>query len=361
MMKVVYFNQWFSSITEVIKDLKERNKHNIKIIASSKNKDHAYKDVVDEFIIEDWEETSNKDESMYNYMNWLVKTCNEYKVDIFFAKKYSETIAKNISMLNTIGVFTVLDDYSTLLELDNKARVYEKLSVYSEMRDLIPDYFIGTNADYINNLIDQAADSKNTPWCFKLNSDEGGASFRQIEQRKLDLSSLSHFRVNCMGANEAKELVNSISKTGKDNLKKLLFMELLDSPEISVDCYNSKKGFIAICREKISGTRVQRIYYSEEITHLCKIICSEYKLRFPFNVQFRIKHNEKSSNIKNLRLLEINPRMSGGTYYSTLFDMNICNVCLADLLHLSDQYNIEDFINFEERKVSHVEQAIIIK
>jgi hypothetical protein len=137
-------------------------------------------------------------------------------------------------------------------------------------------------------------------------------------------------------------------------------MELLDSPEISVDCYKSKQGFIAICREKIKDTRVQRIYYNEEISKICEKIGDIFNFRFPFNVQFRVAHNEISNKIENLRLLEINPRMSGGTYYSTLFDMNICNVCLCDVLNKVDEYDISKFVKFEDKRVTHVERAISI-
>lgn len=47
MVHVIYFNQFFSSIRGVIQSLKDMFGNSIMIIASSRNPEHAYKDVVD--------------------------------------------------------------------------------------------------------------------------------------------------------------------------------------------------------------------------------------------------------------------------------------------------------------------------
>ena len=64
---------------------------------------------------------------------------------------------------------------------------------------------------------------------------------------------------------------------------------------------------------------------------------------------------------KNLRLLEINPRMSGGTYYSTLYDMNIAEFILKDELGISTKEEYEKYMHFSDKgslMVTFVEQAI---
>jgi hypothetical protein len=356
MIKVIYFNQWFSSITDVIADMKKKHEHQIKVIASSKNPYHVYKDVVDEFIVEDWEEGSNYKESMNNYMNWIVKTCQDYKVDIFFAKKHQSTIAKNIEMLKNIGVFTIIDDYETIRLLEDKAGVYDRLDKLPELHNFIPDYYCGSSLEALQEILHKHTSNPEQPWCFKLNSDEGGLSFRKIvENKEFSIKSLSSYGQNTITLNE---LTSFIQSANNSDLEKLLFMELLDSPEISVDCYNSRKGFIAICREKVPDTRIQKIYFNKQIYDICQTIGKELKLRFPFNVQFRIKHKTSENDIGNLRLLEINPRLSGGTYYQTLFNMNICDVVLCDMMNRHDMYNIDDFLKFKDGKVTHVEKAV---
>ena len=355
MIHVVYFNQWFSSITDVIADLKEKHKDEIKIIASSRNKDHAYKDVVNKFIVEDWKETSNKEESMNNYIDWVLDLCNKYKVDYFFVKKHMEEVAKHKIDFALNGTFLVCDNYDTLLKLSKKSEVYDILKENEVLRPYIPEYYCGNDRDTILSLVDEASKCGETPYCFKLDTDEGGASFRKIEQKPVDFESLKQFRVNSISRTETIEMLGGI-KT--DDLNKLLFMEVLDSPEVSVDCYKSKNGFIAICREKVANSRVQKIYANEEISRICEEIGRTFHFLFPYNVQFRIVHGKDKDDISNWRLLEINPRMSGGTYYTTLFDKNIADACLCDMMNMTDSYDIEKYKHFDTLRVTHVEKAI---
>lgn len=358
MIKVVYFNQWFSSITDVIKDLKDKHKNSIKIIASSKNKEHAYKDVVDEFIVEDWEEVKGDiEKTKDNYIEWIKNTCRKYKVDIFFVKKHADWIAeRSLEISMSSSVFVINESLEIQRAMQCKSNVYDILKNSISLDKYIPTYI---NTYNCNELLDLTKTlNKDNPWCFKLDCDEGGASFRKIDTSPITIDTLHSFRVNTVSSNEVKQM---IKRCTTDELKRLIFMELLDSPEISVDCYNSKQGFIAICREKVVNTRTQRLYYNKEISTICEEIGKQLKLRFPYNVQFRVKHGEDSNKVENLRILEVNPRMSGGTYYSTLFDMNIANVCLCDMLNISSEYNIDKFIGFEDKYVSHVEKAITVE
>lgn len=353
MVKVVYFNQWFSSIAWVIEDLKKRNGKEIKIIASSKNPNHAYKDYVDEFIVEDWEETDDSEESMKNYTDWVLNLCKAYKVDYFFVKKYATAIMKRHLDFSMHNVFIISEDFDTLEKLSSKANVYRMLSK-SELDCFIPDYINTENRDELIEYIKEH-EGKNDI-CLKFDSDEGGASFRAIRDKEITAESMYHYRVNEISTSEATNIALSIS-----NPKKIIAMDMLDNPEISVDCYNSKKGFIAICREKLDG-RIETIYSNKEISDICCKIGEELNLRFPYNVQFRYK-TEKSGdkNKRTLKLLEINPRMSGGLYYEVANGLNIADICLKDYMNKERLYNISDYLNFETKFVTHLELPINVK
>jgi hypothetical protein len=86
-------------------------------------------------------------------------------------------------------------------------------------------------------------------------------------------------------------------------------------------------------------------------------------------VQFRIVKGETYDDIKNLRLLEVNPRMSGGMYYEVLCRMNIAAICMLDNMKFySDKlqfeilrFNCNKFYSFEDCYVTHVEKAIKIE
>lgn len=364
MKKVVYFNQWFSSITDVIADLKEKYGDTVEFIASSKNPNHVYKTVVDKFIVEDWEEVhGDKEKSMENYFNFVINLCKQHKVDIFFAKKHSDYLCKKRFELALHGVFTVIENEETFSRFLYKSQVYRDLEQVKELKDYIPEYFVigdtmkESNVEDVEHFFNcYKKEALNKKWCLKKDSDEGGASFRAIKNRPFTFNSLLGFRVNECTTDEVLNLI----KEEPENAKKLIFMEILESPEISVDCYNSKKGFVAICRSK-GKDRVQKIFFNKELYEVCKKIGQVYNMQFAFNVQFRYEQSDTDNPSGKLKLLEINPRMSGGTYYSALFGMNIAELLLLDSINQSEKYDIDKFIDFEDKYVTHVEKAIKIE
>lgn len=363
MKKVVYFNQWFSSITEVIADLKSKYGNKVEFIASSKNKNHAYKTVVDKFVLEDWEEVPGDEQaSMENYFNFILNLCKTYNVDIFFVKKYADYLATRRFDLAMNNIFTVLEPEEKLVRFNSKVEVYNTLKEVDGVKEYIPEYFkiCDTNCESVEEALEFFKKYKSGKvekrWCLKRDKDEGGASFRAINNNPFTYKSLDYFRVNECKTSEVIDLI----KREPENAKKLIFMETLDSPEISVDCYNSKRGFVAICRSK-GKDRAQKLYFNKELYDVCYKIWETYKFQFPFNVQFRVERGRSVDEENSLRLLEINPRMSGGTYYSTLFNMNIAELVLCDIMNMPEEYNINNFINFESKMVTNVEHAVKIE
>ena len=349
MKTVIYFNQWFSSISDVIADIKDKHPDELYIIGSSRNPNHVYKDVVDEFIVEDWEEVEGDlEQTKKNYVDWVCTLCYSYKVDFFFVKKHATWIAERAADFIVRNVRLINENIELLNKMQSKAYVYDILKVDDQVDWIVPHYLHTSNKREIEVILSNL--STKNPWCFKLDEDEGGASFRKIDSSQVTLDTLSKFRVNTVSKSEALGMLTYLES---DAINKLIYMEILDEPEISVDCYDSDNGFIAICREKIAGTRIQRLFYNKEIYAICNRLKDIFGFKFPFNVQFRTKHGTDSKNIDNLRLLEINPRMSGGTYYQLLLDLNMAEVCLLDLINQNELYDIKKYTDFE-CQVEHI-------
>jgi hypothetical protein len=248
------------------------------------------------------------------------------------------------------GVMLISECYDTLKVLSSKAEVYGRLR-HEELRTLVPYYL---HTEYTGELVQTLYDNKGTnSLCLKFDSDEGGASFRAINDNPVNIDSLKSFRVNQVTTDEAINIALSTEYP-----EQILVMEKLDSPEISVDCYNSKQGFIAICREKEENRR-ERIYYNKRISDICCKIGDILELKFPYNVQFRYKATKSGKHsFKDLRLLEVNPRMSGGLYYEVLNDLNIADICLKDMMNRDKEYDISKYSNFEDKYVTHLELPI---
>ena len=357
----VYFNQWFSSISTVIEDLKKRWGESIYIIGSSLNKNHAYKEVCDEFVVEkDFSSLSDAEARENCYIELMLNICTEHNVDVFFVRKNAKLIAKNRKIFENFGIKLVLENLDLMELLDSKSMTYEALQ--NDFSEYIPNFINtrGLPGDLTKNtlydIVHKSGCDGEPLWCFKLDSDEGGCSYRLIEaDSDINFSSLKKCRFNKMTKSEAIDLINNCSA---EELNQLIFMEQLKSPEISVDCYNSAKGFIAICREKIENTRHERMYVNKTITDVCRRISNTLGIQHIFNVQFMLDSAASDSALfKNMRLLEINARMSGGTYYQTLLGLNLADIELHDIIG-DTNYDIDNYLKFEESTVTHVEQAI---
>lgn len=346
MLKVVYFNHWFSSIRNVLEDIKIKHNNMIKIIVSSTNSNHTCKDIADKFIIESIGYDS--------YVDWVYNLCIENKVDIFFVKKHAKDIMKESEKFKLAGIKLICEEYDVLNSLDRKSSMYSLISDTYPFKYAIPYYrLFGKCIDAIKWL--RSVKGTNNAYCFKLDSDEGGQSFREIIDDTITISSLSSTWVNKLTTEQIIRMIEDIEDIEDTDVNKLIFMEKLYEPELSIDCYDSKNGFIAICREKQMG-RVQRIFYDETYYNICHLLKNKLKLQFPFNVQFRASTYDKD----NKKIIDINPRLSGGVYQEVILGYNIAEICLLDALGLDDQYNIDKFKNFENKLVTHVEQAVLL-
>lgn len=359
MIHVIYFNQWFSSMTEVMRDMKEKHRNSIRIIASSKNPLHVYKDVVDEFIVEDWEETPNENINRCNYISWLQQTLDVYNVDVAFIRKHADWVAIEKDVVSMGRRKIILEDFNILSNLECKSGVYGMLIDSAKLSRLVPTYYnLGSEYDKVVSIVNDAYkdDASKCKICFKLNYDEGGQSFRGIKNQDLNnINTLHKSTVNTLSVSEALAFFTNLSESDR---RKIIVMEYLHGPEISVDCYRSKQGFIAICREKESTSRVQRVHYDAGLSAVCRVISDELNIEYPFNAQFRFAERENGK--KELKLMDLNLRMSGGVYHETAVGLNLAEVCMLDAIDKENLYDIKDFIEFEEKRVTHFESAVEI-
>lgn len=351
MIHVIFFDQWFTSITTVMKDLKDKYGKALKIVACSENPNHAYRGVVDEFIVANWKDSSNKPESE-QYTDWLLNRLKEHKVDIAFLRKHTDFIIENEEKFKDIPIDIVLDINNIKL-YKNKTDIYNKLNT-TPLSRIVPEYYKDT--DTILSMLDRYT-MYNKKYIIKLDSEEGGQSFRKIESTlKLPtgIDMLLKPVNNTISVSSAIEIVKSTR-----NKKNIIFMPYLYGPELSVDCVSINKGFVALCRKKVSEDRSEVVYRNTQISNLCEEIQRTLNIKGPFNVQFR--YTKKDASFDDMRLTDINFRMSGGVYLETAIGCNICELYIANRLNLVTDELLEKFLYFKEKTVTHYETGIEIK
>ena len=336
MIKVIYFNQWFSSIGPVIRDIKKLAKEEglvIKIIGSSKNEDHAFKKDVDEFVLETWDKGSNDKEMSKNYIDWVSNLCKEKGVDVFFAKKYSDIVDENRRVFEDKGIKVIAG--AKVNGVSTKRETYETLESSDRelLKKLVPSYFNPEFGSDSRMKLDEWVNGKffnNSRVIMKLNKDEGGTSYKEIIRDKIKLSDICGYFGQKIHLSDFQRLIT------EQNMQDFIFMEYLSDPEISVDCYvkpgqdNLYYGdLIAIAREKVNG-RVQRVFLTSDIYNIADELVSELKIEGLFNFQLRRDKNG------DLKLLEINPRISGGAYIECELGINLMYFALIDALELKE-------------------------
>ena len=357
MIHVVYFNQWFSSIGPVIEDIKAKAEKDgilLKIIGSSTNPDHAYKNVVDKFYVEDWSEGNNADEMEKNYINWVLNVCNKEGVDLFIAKKHSDIILKHQKEFEYKGIKVITcNEYDGL---KTKKKTYEKLERFPEFVELIPKYFKGNSyglaCEWVTNRLENGKAT-----IMKLDEDEGGTSYKEITLEGPSINQIKSYYGQKITLDTFRKVLN------QDNINDFIIMEYLKDPEISVDCYNTSTHVIAIAREKSRG-RVQKVFIDSKITKIAEDIArtciSTGKL---FNFQLRYDGNDQ------YKLLEINPRISGGAYIEVALGINLMYMQIVDALNLrcNSDYTVDmmhSWILVQDHKelgsVTKIENTIIL-
>ncbi|MBO5387962.1 MAG: ATP-grasp domain-containing protein [Lachnospiraceae bacterium] len=331
MIHVVYFNQWFSSIGPVIEDIKAKAEKDgilLRIIGSSTNPDHAYKNMVDKFYVEDWSEGSTDEEMERNYISWVTDLCKKEGVDLFLAKKHSDIIVKHQQEFDVLG--TKVITCAEPISLKTKKSTYKKLGRFEEFKELIPEYFESDSYELACDWVTRRLKNGKAT-IMKLNEDEGGTSYKEITLDGPSINQIKTYYGQKITLDTFKKLLN------QDNTNEFIIMEYLKDPEISVDCYNTSTHVIAIAREKSKG-RVQRVFIDSKITKIAEDIartCISTGELFNFQLRY-----DKDGQYK---LLEINSRISGGAYIEVALGINLMYMQIVNHLnlHCSSKYTID--------------------
>ena len=102
----------------------------------------------------------------------------------------------------------------------------------------------------------------------------------------------------------------------------LIFQEYLPGTEYTIDVLSDLNGepIIAVPRIRVQTkagiSTVGKIVMNEEISETCKSIAKYLKIKGPCCIQM------KESNEGTLKLLEVNPRLGGGTIFTALAGAN---------------------------------------
>ena len=330
----IWLNHWFSTARNIIELLKDNNT-DIKVIGSNENEYSVIKTVCDEWYCE----PVLKDKQ---YVDFCLDFCATHKIDVFMPRREMVTISKYKDSFADIGVKVMMDDYSMVSILNHKEAAYDFFKKNNIGK--VPDYFIVTSSEEFISAYNELK-SRYTQVCFKFAKDEGGKSFRLIDNQRKGYIALFKKQNTRMTLDDVLAALSE-----REKFAPIMIMPFLPDEEISVDCLQTNKGLIALPRVK-DYSKYETLRYDKEILELCESFQSKAKLQCPYNIQFKYLDGIPY-------FLEVNTRMSGGIHMACYASgVNIPQIALKKLLNQEIDWSNK----YESKKIAQILQPVTIE
>ena len=328
----IWLNHWFSTAYNIIAMLR-KDEPDFYVIGTNEFPYAGYQVHCDEFYTE-----PVLDEAAY--VRFALDFCKEHAIDVFMPRRRLMAISRHKPEFEALGVKVLIDDYDKVELLNCKTRAYE---AFADAGLNVPDYEVVTDAEGFQAAYERLS-QKFEKICFKFERDEGGKSYRLIDNVKKGYAALFKKQTTRMSYEDAVAALQEV-----DHFSPMIVMPYLPDEEISADCLNTANGLIILPRYK-GHTRVERIAYDPDILELCERFHRICPLETPYNIQFKYLDGVPY-------FLEVNTRMSGGIQMACLASgVNIPNIAVNRLLGIEKPWTIDR----REKKITHVETPLII-
>lgn len=332
-MATIWLNHWFSTAYNIVKLIKESNP-NHRVICSNANEFSPIKAACDEwFIVPVLHENE--------YVDFCLDFCFNHQIEVFMPRRHMVAVSQRKNEFEARGIRVMVDDYEAVKVLN------DKVCAYSEFKKrglgIVPDYRLVTTANEFASAYNELKECYDSV-CFKFVRDEGGKSYRRIDNKAKGYETLFKRKTTRITYEDALAFLSE-----RESFAPIMVMPYLPDEEISVDCLCIAGKVIAIPRIK-TESRVEEIRYDDEIIATCDAIVKSFNLQQPCNIQFKLLHGTPY-------LLEVNTRMSGGTHMSCLAaGVNIPGLAVEKLL------GSEVYPDHERREcfVSQVEVPVLL-
>ncbi len=309
----IWFNKTFSTINSVF-----RNIHlafpvdEVSLICTHTHGNAAAFLAADECHIEPSDLTG------FAYLEWCVNFCQQHNIQLFWPGKEAALISQYHDLFLATGTQVLsVADYETLTLLHNKADFYSQLNpAIAQAMD-----FIAVNTADEFDLAVADLSKKHERLCVKPAVSVFGLGFRVLDRQRDSISQL-------LGGIEYQIPLQELRQGMKNTpeFDTLLVMEHLGGHEWSVDCAGRHGELLcAVQRKKpLLAGHGQTIDNNAEIQGMVTRLTEHYQLNGLFNIQFK-------EGQQGVRLLEINPRPSGGFGMACLSGANLAKIALQSI------------------------------
>jgi hypothetical protein len=325
---VIWFNDGLSVMAEAIQALRSEPSTISKIIVSHKNPFFVGLDLADESFIE---ETGLK---AADYLDWALAFADANAVTHFFVGRHAQHISKHTGLFSDIGVTLMFSlEPEQWDDIDDKSKFYKRLA--NAGHDfMLPIWHIWEDNYHhaLKPLVDSILSSPSEvprEACVKPVRGIFGQGFFRFNDSPDPEQQLFFPEEKIMNfADFGKLACDAFTKSNK--IREWMVMEYLPGPEYSVDTLAYKGEIVTFVARKKSdvASEGQVIVDDADIVDQLDILAKEFELSGVFNAQFRRDVDGK------LKVMEINPRFSGGMGMSLIAGVNLplwwLNVVLSE-------------------------------
>lgn len=290
----VWFNRTFSSVYTAIHLIREADTAGrFHLIHTNPNPHSPAARVAHAFFVEP---TSLDDAA---YIDWCLAFCIEHRVAIFIPGKGATKLALEHARFAAVGtrIYSVAS-HAALGAIHDKARFYAATVLEgAPVADFAP---FETLAQF--DAAHATLRPRHDQLCVKPSNSVFGLGFAILDEQRSSAALLIEGVEYHTGLQDFRRGLGELG-----SVRTMLLMEYLDGHEYSVDCVGDHGRLVAaIARKKpMQAGRGQLIDMRADILTATAELARIYGLNGMFNAQFR-------EGAGRLRLLEVNPRMSGG-------------------------------------------------
>lgn len=280
------------------------------------------------------------------YVEYCVEFCGRHRVALFWPGKEASLVGTYAHRFSDVGTEVLSTAPSEALEV-----LHNKAAFYVQCQNLTlppPEFELVQTASEFRQAYEQLR-WRHAVLSIKPAVSVYGIGFRIIDEGR---HALEHILGGIDYHVTLKELSSELVRANE--FKPLLLMEYLSGHEYSVDClaYRGVLHCAIMRRKSLDPRKGQRIEVRQDVFDACSELAHRYQLNGIFNAQFR------ESATGQLRILEINPRMSGGIAMSCLAGPNLPYMAVASALFGPERIKIgpiQDGV-----RVGEVEQAVVL-
>ncbi len=309
----IWFNLTFSTIHTVFRNLRQSAPSGEITLICTHTQAHAAA-----FLAADESYLEPAELNEQEYLEWCVAFCREHNIQLFWPGKAAALISKHHFLFQAIGVQVMsVADFDTLTLLHDKADFYSALSADVA---LTMDFIAVNNRDAFDKAVAELS-VKHQRLCVKPAVSVFGLGFRVLDTQRDSISQLLKGVEYQIPLQELRfGMVNT------PEFATLLVMEHLGGPEWSVDCAGRHGELLCAVQRKKSQLAGggQCIDNNAEIDGMAARLTARYRLNGLFNIQFK-------EGVHGVRLLEINPRPSGGFGMACLSGANLAQIALQGI------------------------------